>query len=542
MKYIVLIIIAIFFCNAATGFTAPPLPERFAEELGYKIPKSEPYKRLSHDPDIRRSSFSLADDGVEKVAVILVDFPDRQGTRSRNSIADTILSTSPGVKSMSNYYDEVSYGQLSVIGEASPGWYRMPRNMTYYGANGFNGNDRWLDDFLNGFTDGINFVQTCLELADADFDFSGFDRDNNGVVDHVMIIHAGNDEASSSSQTDIWSVSVSGGSGFGTYDGVRVAAVTVGAEDPDRPALPMGTYAHEFFHDLGAPDLYDYGDDGVEGVPVGLWDLMSFGNYQDSGRTPCHMGSFLKYDIDGIPGNGINGWMPLNFVDASGTYQVNQLSAGGNDLAYRIPTKSSLEYFIVENRQQTGFDEFLPAEGILIWHIDTRNKQEGFNDGVPYYSAWIEDPEDPDHIDHLLEGAAYSLESGNRGYSPFTVPDSYLNTGAQSGISIYDIGSSSETMSFTVGFDDEPQQSENIYAYPNPFPQSGSGVVTFKNLPAEARVKIYDIAGDRVIELPTGQDTWDARNADGREVANGLYIYVITGGGVSVTGKLAVKR
>lgn len=542
MKYIFLTIIVLITFVAAICYAVPPLPERFSGELGYQIPKTEPYKRLSRDPDINRSSFNLADDGIEKVAVILVDFPDQPGTRSRDSIAETILSTDLGVKSMSNYYDEVSYGQLSVIGEASPGWYRMPRNMTYYGANGISGNDRWLDDFLNGFTDGINFVQTCLQLADPDFDFSEYDRDDDGVVDHVMMIHAGNDEASSSSPPDIWSVSVSGSIGFGTYDGVKVMAVTVGAEDPDRSALPMGTYAHEFFHDLGAPDLYDYGDDGAEGVPVGIWDLMSYGNYLDSGRTPCHMSSFLKYDIDGNPKNGIDGWLTPGFIDSSGTYQVNQLASGGDDLAFRIPTGSPYEYFMIENRQNTGFDEYLNSEGILIWHIDNRSKTGGYNDGVPYYSAWVEDPEDPEHTDHLLENAAYSLDSGNRTYGPSTVPDSDLNTGADSGVSITNISNSLPTMSFTVSFDDEPQQSEAIYAYPNPFPQSGSGFVTFKNLPDEAAVKIYDIAGDKVIELPQGQDTWDARNADGTDVANGLYIYVITGGGVSVTGKLAVLR
>ena len=28
------------------------------------------------------------------------------------------------------------------------------------------------------------------------------------------------------------------------------------------------------------------------------------------------------------------------------------------------------EYFLVENRQRTGFDQYLPGDGLLIWHID----------------------------------------------------------------------------------------------------------------------------------------------------------------------------
>jgi immune inhibitor A len=32
--------------------------------------------------------------------------------------------------------------------------------------------------------------------------------------------------------------------------------------------------------------------------------------------------------------------------------------------------KASKEYFLVEHRRRSGFDKFLPGEGLLIWHID----------------------------------------------------------------------------------------------------------------------------------------------------------------------------
>ncbi len=32
--------------------------------------------------------------------------------------------------------------------------------------------------------------------------------------------------------------------------------------------------------------------------------------------------------------------------------------------------KTGTEYFLLENRQQSGFDAYLPADGLLIWHVD----------------------------------------------------------------------------------------------------------------------------------------------------------------------------
>ena len=42
------------------------------------------------------------------------------------------------------------------------------------------------------------------------------------------------------------------------------------------------------------------------------------------------------------------------------------------DFVYKLVNKSlsSSEYFLVENRQKTGFDVGLPGSGLLIWHID----------------------------------------------------------------------------------------------------------------------------------------------------------------------------
>ncbi|PCI36288.1 MAG: hypothetical protein COB53_10055 [Elusimicrobia bacterium] len=71
-----------------------------------------------------------------------------------------------------------------------------------------------------------------------------------------------------------------------------------------------------------------------------------------------------------------------------------------------------------------------------------------------------------------------------------------------------------------------------------------SGIV-FKNLTADVQIDIYDVTGRRVWNVSggTGADVqWDVRNADGREVASGVYFAVIKGGGTTITRKIAVIR
>jgi immune inhibitor A len=60
----------------------------------------------------------------------------------------------------------------------------------------------------------------------------------------------------------------------------------------------LGVFAHEYGHDLGLPDLYDYyGENGT-----GFWTLMSSGCWLDEGKdtignNPSHMGVWEKYQL-----------------------------------------------------------------------------------------------------------------------------------------------------------------------------------------------------------------------------------------------------
>ncbi|TPW21422.1 MAG: hypothetical protein FD126_709, partial [Elusimicrobia bacterium] len=73
-----------------------------------------------------------------------------------------------------------------------------------------------------------------------------------------------------------------------------------------------------------------------------------------------------------------------------------------------------------------------------------------------------------------------------------------------------------------------------------------SGIV-FDNLPADVDVEVFAVTGQRVTRFSqrggTGRVQWDVRNEDGRDVASGVYVAVVSSPGQSaVVGKFAVIR
>ncbi len=95
---------------------------------------------------------------------------------------------------------------------------------------------------------------------------------------------------------------------------------------------------------------------------------------------------------------------------------------------------------------------------------------------------------------------------------------------------------------------------ENVVVVPNPYrgrerwDQAGEKRVQFHNMPARATVRIYTIAGDLVRELTkddplSGNFDWNLKNADGRDVSSGIYMFhVLSDKGFETKGNFVVIR
>lgn len=99
----------------------------------------------------------------------------------------------------------------------------------------------------------------------------------------------------------------------------------------------------------------------------------------------------------------------------------------------------------------------------------------------------------------------------------------------------------------TINAPDYAPNLSNVKAYPNPFKiYQGQRHVLFMNVSAGSKVKIFTVSGELVSELNEqsgGMIEWLGKNDDGKDVASGTYLYVVTNNeGEKKTGKIVVIR
>ena len=483
---IIFLICFIHFCVAA-----PPNPHLFYDYnpvTGEWWPKpgrdTDAFSGALQDCCLIRQTSVLQGDGIEYVLAIKIDFPDQPGRRFGAEF-DQFLFADAGV-SLKTYYREVSYGQMAIhpgpmdgVVPKGNGWVRAKKAMGYYGQGRIN---------LSRYQE---LVREACTAVDAIVDFSQYDRDRDGVVDHVFVIHAGDDEASTfigSYGENIWSILTH--DVRGQFDGVCVDTAVVVGEEPSFDKPHLGIYFHEFFHDFGAPDVY--------GSPFAdardhKWGLMgAFGPYQGNlvdgvgdGLRPSHIIGYLKWDFDARPENGRLGWMePVEIKENVSDLLIPSFELPpATDKLFKIdiPSKidasgNSVEFFLIENRYRKSggtFDTHLPESGILIWHIDeSRARPRAIVDAAN--QIWLEDATDPEHtgvdpndpnslnIDFITEGAAYSADDAETSFTPATRPNSHANDDTVSGISITNIGFEGQTTPISVSFGDTYEPNDDI--------------------------------------------------------------------------------
>ncbi len=134
---------------------------------------------------------------------------------------------------------------------------------------------------------------------------------------------------------------------------------------------------------------------------------------------------------------------------------------------YRLDDPYSNEEFIVENRQYSGFNSYLPEwwksgyhGGLLIWHhlsstSQTRSIRSADNDndvvleGLPNVS-------DGDR------GDPFPGITGNTAITPYTTPNTNTSNGSFTGLAITNISSSSTAMTADIYTDFPPAAPQNL--------------------------------------------------------------------------------
>ena len=360
--------------------------------------------------------------GHKKGLIILVNFTNKKFTFTRddfNALANEKGYSQNGAQgSVSDYFREQSYGkfelEFNVVGP-----YNLAHDMKYYGKN--DDND---DDILPG-----EMITEAVKLADKDVNFADYDWDRDGEVDQVYVIYAGYSEeqggpayAIYSHEWDLASAKhyKNGGNGPVLLDNVWINTYACSSELKDYKGKKMngiGTMCHEFSHCLGLPDLYD--TDNGNNFGMRTWSIMDYGSYNGDGHRPCGYTSYERW---------VAGW--LEPVELSVNTDITDMKPITQEPeAYVIYNDANHdEYYLLENRQLTSWDDANEGHGLLILHVDYDKEAWADNtvNNNPSHQRLTVIHADNDALNTSCAGDPYPGTTGNNSFTDNSIPSAKL--------------------------------------------------------------------------------------------------------------------
>lgn len=305
--------------------------------------------------------------GVKKGLVVLVDFKNKKFADGhdleyyKNVINGKDFSDEEEgyVGSVRDYFLAQSNGQFEldfdVVGPVT-----MSKNYGYYGNDGAYQKDEKVYEMIKEACDGI---QDKVNLKD-------YDWDGDGEADQVFFLYAGLGQASGGSAGTIWpheSELRYWPCGVLSYPTGKINTYACANElQPETQgssryiSAGIGTICHEFSHCLGFADMYDTTGGGGYGMSV--FDVMDQGSYNGNGFVPCNYTAFERIYA---------GWVEAIELESPATVKdMKSVSDYGRPfIMYNY--KNTNEYFLMENRQNTGWDKGLyGSNGLLIVHVN----------------------------------------------------------------------------------------------------------------------------------------------------------------------------
>jgi M6 family metalloprotease-like protein len=421
---------------------------------------------------------------------ILVNFQDVTSTTTAADVDEMLNSTgftrNGNICSVREYFLTVSNNKLDYTNMVV-GPFTLSKNRQQY-----------IDSLL---------VEEALQLAvAAGLDLKQFDSRNEGIVDALNILYAGQ----SVYQGELWPHNSFIDLRFGSMR-TNLYLLTGLGRNPSE--LSIGTFCHENGHLLCRfPDMYDYGsreNDDQDSAGIGHYCLMGAGNHLDFGRSPAPVCAYLR---------DLAGWCDT-VVDLN-TPGTHEAIHGQYNVVMKFRTSKPNEYFLVENRTRIGLDRAAPASGLAVYHCDTLGSNE-YQQGTAnkhYQCALLQADGRRDLEDNLNQGDGADLFAPLAGVvlSSASRPHSREWDGRESGLVLSDFVVENGKITFRVG-GAVPSQRVTGEQSPNmviPDDVAG-GVSSTINIAASGvirRMKIQvDIAhtyiGDLVVELfsPAGR-------------------------------------
>lgn len=369
--------------------------------------------------------------GNKKGLIILVNFNDKKFLSTHNATYyshlanDLNFSSSDGHRgSIRDFFQAQSEGQFDLTFDVV-GPIELQYNMAYYGGTSTSGShDKNAGTMIS---EAVRGAASKLGTMEA-YDWFG-----DGYVDQVFVLYAGYGEASGGDENTIWphrsSINTI------TVGGKKVSVYACSNElNIDNTPCGIGTFCHEFSHCLGLPDLYDTDYTGNYGM--GTWDIMNSGCYNGNGYRPCGYSGYER---------NFCGWRtPKYLTENTRVENLKGLSDGGDYYIIKNDNYEN-EYYILENRTQTGWDSDLYGSGLLITHIDynqqlwawnmvnTTTSNSWISNDHERYAIFLADNSANEYYANDIAGDVYPYKNNNS-LADYTTPASILYHPNKNGI------------------------------------------------------------------------------------------------------------
>lgn len=388
--------------------------------------------------------------------VIFIDFNGSSFARKNISSYDEVFNT--GVKSMKNYFNEVSYGKTDInsvfcIAPESTQivTYTSPNSRSYYKeATGEERVSRQYELLSNaiGWAITNDYIPNNIDL----------DVNGDGLVDSITFILEGT--IGTSSDSIFWPhqwnfCSLQGDEPNIYYNDLEFGNFSVNLEHVLMYESTGGLYqtqsasvCHETLHMVfEMPDLYyGYRTPRKNNNAVGDWDIMCSSN-------GAHMNSYYKH----VYGK----WIDMPEITETGRYTLNPVTQSDNNCFFIRSPFSSNEFFVLEYRKKGGVNSFeysIPNSGLIIYRIN--NVEYGnYDSGVDgcreevyvYRQSNSKDANDAFYL-NTDDSIVLKLRLDEETSTSYNVKN-----GEIAGITISNVSMAYNTISFDVVFTNESQ-------------------------------------------------------------------------------------
>lgn len=400
--------------------------------------------------------FSLTLEPGLPLLVIQIEFINHQFTSTTQVWSDKIFGTEQS--EVNHYFDSVSYNSFNVV-----------KARDEDSANGGTPNDGIITVYLNENHPGdidafVTRIVEAATLADPYIDYAQYDDNNDSFIQihelQIMFLVAGGSSSTGMVPgiwAHAWSLFGQDGANPPVLDGVSLMSFA-GGENYSRFAehqfddtrdSTIGVIVHELAHSIfELPDLYDY-DGSSQGI--GYFGLMGVGAWAYSpgeldGQRPTHMSGWSKIKAGFITPIDIN------------STQTNVTLWGASRSDYnliKLSTINPLEYFLIENRDASGYDLGLYRlnytsylGGLAIWHID-EGQPDNRDDTHRIVSLEKADNESDINSSYGNETSLYYLEN-NTHFGDATLPSSVAYDGNSTDIEITNISQRGDGMTLDI--------------------------------------------------------------------------------------------